>query len=1114
LLLEEQREPEKESGIRRINAAKRFLIGAVACGMAAGGSAGIVAYWPFGMNGLDDASGNGNTLAPERVKFNGGAAVMDGYQTIFSTVSNLNLSVYSALTVECFVKTTSSSAEHMLLEITESAFAYSGGLMMLLNVGASGQLQGRYYTDYALSYKDFTDVENNVADGAWHHVALVVDRTQASNGDRVKLYLDGALQATNSWDASGSPAFKDGKLYIGSRANGSAFHKFVGALDDIRISNAALTPGAFLQERTAEPTAVAYWPFTCGEERDDASGHGNILASSGVAFSNGVAVLNGNDVSFFNTATNLDLSGYTALTVEYFVRTASKEKHFILELGPVTYLNSGTFYHAINNSSNGQLSCSCKMSTDNCYDLSDWAHDVSDGAWHHVAMVFDASLGGSDRVRLYLDGVKQSVSQENGTSPVTLRNEKLYIGSRANGTALPKFIGELDDIRITGAALTPEQFLRSRTESVPTVVAYWPFAAGAELADAAGHGYSLTSDGVLFRKGAAVLDGAQAIFNTASDLQLSPYSMITVEYFLRTVDTNQHFVLEFTTDVNDFALSFNSCINVSGPGLINSLARGSGGYGGCRASKAANDGLWHHVALVFDRAESGPKAAKLYLDGVEQTTPCETTFSNTAKFQNGKLFIGSRNNGTARPKYVGELDDIRITGTALTPGQFMQTRSDPPRPVVGIASAPTPPSTRWYRGNMHLHTYWSDGRGFPEQAVAAYKQRGYDFVCMSDHNTFAVSRDTWRDVVNIPVTQAGWPPQVTSDIFAAYTNIFRDSAEIRMNGTTTQVRLKTYEEIKAQFEEPGTFILFPGLEVTDTVSGYALHMNYLNVPVTIPSVQGKGYIYSFAGTVSDTIGSVAVEVAAAAANIGQPYQLMVNHPFWPYYDVLPQNLIDHPEIRFFEVCNGGASYAPHSLVPNLDPDQFWDAVLAFRRLDGHPLLYGVGSDDTHYYHASMDSNNSSYPGDAWVMVRGAALTPEALIAAMDAGDFYATCGVMLEDVTFVPSTRTLQVKVQEEPNVNYTIRFISTKRGFNQTVPQVSVPAVSGGHPARTLPLYSADIGRTVKTVAGVSGFYQMAEDDLYVRARIDSDRPAFCTSHFHPVNQCAWTQPYTVASP
>src|SRR3954462_5513797 len=41
----------------------------------------------------------------------------------------------------------------------------------------------------------------------------------------------------------------------------------------------------------------------------------------------------------------------------------------------------------------------------------------------------------------------------------------------------------------------------------------------------------------------------------------------------------------------------------------------------------------------------------------------------------------------------------------------------------------------WYKGNLHTHSYWSDGDDFPEMIMDWYKSHGYQFVALSDHNT-------------------------------------------------------------------------------------------------------------------------------------------------------------------------------------------------------------------------------------------------------------------------------------------------------------------------------------------------------------------------------------------
>ena len=410
----------------------------------------------------------------------------------------------------------------------------------------------------------------------------------------------------------------------------------------------------------------------------------------------------------------------------------------------------------------------------------------------------------------------------------------------------------------------------------------------------------------------------------------------------------------------------------------------------------------------------------------------------------------------------------------------------------------------WYRGMFHMHTYWSDGRAMPEQAIDSYKRLGYDFLGVSDHNGFAADMNCWKPVMD---KETKWPPAVTRPLFDEYMKSFGNEADVRQVNGQTEVRLKTYAEMQKRFAESGQFLLLPAVEITQVLNGINVHLNYLNLPDVIPSVKGGALsrpIKDAALDVSGLIRQNAAEAAQMSVQMRRPTLLMLNHPQWVYWDITPQNLIDNPEVRFFEVCNGGSAFAPHPEAISVTNDSFWDAVNAFRCLKGQPLLFGVGSDDTHYY---INRTSDQRLGDAWVMVRSASLTPESLLAAMHAGDYYATTGVLLDDVRFDASSKTLRVKVQAARGVKYRIRFITTKRGFDQTVRMVESPA-ERGRGARTLPVYSADIGKTALLVEGAEASYQMASDDLYVRAKVESSIPCGYKRYFHPDVQVAWTQP------
>ncbi len=48
----------------------------------------------------------------------------------------------------------------------------------------------------------------------------------------------------------------------------------------------------------------------------------------------------------------------------------------------------------------------------------------------------------------------------------------------------------------------------------------------------------------------------------------------------------------------------------------------------------------------------------------------------------------------------------------------------------------------WYKGNLHTHTTNSDGRFSPEEIVRIYGESGYDFLCITDHNSVTEATDT------------------------------------------------------------------------------------------------------------------------------------------------------------------------------------------------------------------------------------------------------------------------------------------------------------------------------------------------------------------------------------
>ena len=61
------------------------------------------------------------------------------------------------------------------------------------------------------------------------------------------------------------------------------------------------------------------------------------------------------------------------------------------------------------------------------------------------------------------------------------------------------------------------------------------------------------------------------------------------------------------------------------------------------------------------------------------------------------------------------------------------------------------------------------------------------------------------------------------------------------------------------------------------------------------------------------------------------------------------------------------------------------------------------------------------------MVRARHLTAEAIVRAMEAGDFYASTGVVLDDVRKADGG--LSLTIRAEPGVTYKTQFIATHAG-------------------------------------------------------------------------------------
>lgn len=390
---------------------------------------------------------------------------------------------------------------------------------------------------------------------------------------------------------------------------------------------------------------------------------------------------------------------------------------------------------------------------------------------------------------------------------------------------------------------------------------------------------------------------------------------------------------------------------------------------------------------------------------------------------------------------------------------------------------------RWYRGNIHTHSLWSDGDDYLEMITLWYKEHDYNFLCFTDHNVLA-NKERWTDVLKNKGKQ-----QAYDKLKARFPE---DWVDERTVDGRLEVRLKTFDEINRHFSEPEQFLLIQGEEITDRFKNLPIHMNATNVKELIPPLHGE--------SVYETIQNNTNALIAQRERTGQPMLIHLNHPNFGY-GVTAEDLMRVRGENFFEVYNGHPGVRNSGDDKHASTERIWDIILTRRLAEfGLPMMYGLATDDGHNYHNIP--SRASEPGRGWVMVLAPELAPGTLVEAMEQGRFYASSGVTLEKV--VSSDKGLEVAVKPDSDINYTIEFIGTTNDFD---PANEAVLDNKGKELPATRIYSDDIGRVLKTVSGTSGSYEFTGNELYVRARITSSR-----QHPNPSEvgefERAWAQP------
>ena len=422
--------------------------------------------------------------------------------------------------------------------------------------------------------------------------------------------------------------------------------------------------------------------------------------------------------------------------------------------------------------------------------------------------------------------------------------------------------------------------------------------------------------------------------------------------------------------------------------------------------------------------------------------------------------------------FVSSLPNGRRLGVLLALAVFW---------MVGNAEAA---EARWWKGNLHTHSLWSDGDDFPESIADWYKEHGYHFLALSDHNRM-LEGEQW-----VTESQKNHFPEALEKNrrrFGADWLLRRDRQG------TNQYRLKTLAEFRGLLEEPGRFLMIPSEEITSGHLSFPVHINATNLRKKISAQGGTNVL--------DVMQRGVNAVLDQRRQTGQPMFPHINHPNFGW-GITAEDLMQVQGERFFEVYNGHPSTHNEGDTTHAGTERMWDIILAWRigKLD-LPPMYGLAVDDSHHYHSRRVGKSNN--GRGWVVVRSERLEPASIVLAMEAGDFYSSSGVSLRQIQRTGNT--MRIEVEAEPGVTYTIRFIGTRRGFDAS----RSPVVSAkGEPVRATQRYSDQIGETFSVVVGNRAEYSARGDELYVRAVVQSSKK-IANPYRKGETAAAWVQPW-----
>ena len=409
----------------------------------------LVSWWQLENDAVDARGGNNGILT--NITFPAGAVGQSAnfHGAAYITVADdptLDFGANQDFTIEALVKTTSTNANLTIVDKRPLDNLNLGYHFYLDNGVPSLAIYDGIGSIYSAG--------GNLRDGAWHHVAVSIDRANPAGG--IRFFVDGLQVGSAFVSFTDGDLSNGGELFIGRNAQGS-FGNFVGQIDEVGIYKRAISASEVFAVYNSQhigkcrpavvdvPANVIGWWSGDGSAKDgsDIANHGTPqgakfdVGKSGQAF-----FLDG--ASYVNIPHN---PVYNSMTTNFTVEGWIKINTFVGD--DDTVISKGNdAWRLQRRPGTNSLRFVTNHSGAN-HDL-DSNINVNDGAWHHVAAVY---RNGSKLI--WIDG-----ALDNGVtiSPpsVTTNTADIRIGDNSD---VPGrfFSGMIDEVTIYDRGLTDDE---------------------------------------------------------------------------------------------------------------------------------------------------------------------------------------------------------------------------------------------------------------------------------------------------------------------------------------------------------------------------------------------------------------------------------------------------------------------------------------------------------------------------------------------------------------------------------------------------------------------------------------------------------------------------------